>query len=349
MDASTSPAAMPCVSFVVPCYNSSAYMDRCLESLLIGASDVEVIIVDDGSTRDDTAAKADAWADRYPGIVKVIHQTNKGHGGAVMAGLSAATGEYLIVVDSDDWLDRGALETLLDKLRTLVTSEQPVDLVVTNYVYEHAALNRSKVVRFRGAMPQNRVFRWADVGFFGPGQNLMIHATVFRTQVLRDCGLQLPEHTFYVDNIFVYVPLPYVKTLYYLPVNLYRYYIGREDQSVNQRVLVRQLDQQMRVTDFMVDAVKLPDDVPEPRHAKFMREVLGAIVAASSGIAVSAGTPEALAMRAAMWAHLHAVDPALAKLIRRQPLVFATNLPGRAGQAFTAAGYRFAHWVYPFN
>ena len=65
-----------------------------------------------------------------------------------------------------------------------------------------------------------------------------MHSVIYRTQLLRDCGLELPKHTFYVDNIFVYQPLPSVKNIYYLDVDLYRYFIGRSDQSVNEKVMV---------------------------------------------------------------------------------------------------------------
>jgi len=339
----------PTVTFVVPCFNSAKYMDHCLSSLVIGEADVEVVIVDDGSTLDDTAAKADQWQAEHPDIVKVIHQSNKGHGGAVMAGLGVATGAYMIVVDSDDWLDRDALHLLLFKLREFVASGKPVDLVVTNYVYEHASSGTRKAIRFRGPLPVNRRFGWAQTGFFGPGQNIMIHAAVYRTQVLRDANLDLPEHTFYVDNIYVYVPLPYVRTLYYLPVDLYRYFIGRDDQSVNRKVLLTRVDQQMHVTKVMVDRVKLPDDVPEPKLAKYMTDYLGLIVTASCIVAIVSNKPEDLAQRRDLWDYIEAKDPALAKRLHKQPLVIGTNLPGRGGRAIARAGYHIAQTLYRFN
>ena len=70
---------------------------------------------------------------------------------------------------------------------------------------------------------------------------------------MRECGLKLPEHTFYVDNLYVFEPLPYVRNMYYLDVNFYRYYIGRADQSVNEKVMTGRIDQQIRVNKRMVD------------------------------------------------------------------------------------------------
>ena len=70
---------MKLITFTVPCYNSAAYMDRCIETLLPAGPEAEIILVDDGST-DDTGRIADAYAEKYPGIVRVIHQENGGHG-----------------------------------------------------------------------------------------------------------------------------------------------------------------------------------------------------------------------------------------------------------------------------
>ncbi len=95
---------MKLLTFAVPCYNSEAYMENCIRSLLPGGEDVEIIIVDDGS-KDGTAAIADRYAAEYPTVIKAVHQENGGHGEAVNAGLRNATGLYFKVVDSDDWVN----------------------------------------------------------------------------------------------------------------------------------------------------------------------------------------------------------------------------------------------------
>ena len=120
---------MKIISFGVPCYNSEAYMEKCIESLLVGGDDVEIIIVNDGS-KDGTAAIADAYAEKYPGIIKVVHQENGGHGEAVNAGLRNATGMYYKVVDSDDWLDADSLCRVIDVLKSFVENRKRVDLMI---------------------------------------------------------------------------------------------------------------------------------------------------------------------------------------------------------------------------
>ena len=90
---------MKILSVAVPCYNSSAYMEKCIKSLLPGGEDIEILLVDDGSQKDNTLEIARRYEAEYPGVVRAIHQENKGHGGAVNTGLSEAEGLYFKIVD----------------------------------------------------------------------------------------------------------------------------------------------------------------------------------------------------------------------------------------------------------
>ena len=90
------------ITFGIPCYNSAEYMDHCITSILEGSSyaeDVQIVVVDDGSAKDNTYEKALEWQARHPGIVKAVHQENGGHGIAVLAALDAADGNYFKIVD----------------------------------------------------------------------------------------------------------------------------------------------------------------------------------------------------------------------------------------------------------
>ena len=137
-------------------------------------------------------------------------------------------------------------------------------MLICNYVYEHVEDGTTHTVRYTNVFPTERLFNWVHVGHFRPDQHLLMHSVIYRTEVLRRCGMVLPKHTFYVDNIFIYQPLPYVKSMYYMNLDLYRYFIGRADQSVNESVMVKRVDQQLRVTRHMIDC---QDPGPAAEHA----------------------------------------------------------------------------------
>lgn len=243
---------MKLLTFTIPCYNSAAYMEKCIDSLLPGGEEVEILIVDDGST-DETAVIADRYERQYPTIVKAIHKENGGHGSAVNTGIECASGLYFKVVDSDDWVKADAYAQILDALKNLTGGNKALDMLISNFVYEKTGENRRKVMHYRHILPRDEMFTWDDIHHFYKGHYILMHSVIFRTKLLRECGIKLPEHTFYVDNLYVFEPLPSVKTMYYLDVNFYRYYIGREDQSVNEEVMIGRIDQQIKVNKIMVD------------------------------------------------------------------------------------------------
>ena len=178
-------------------------MKKCIESLLPGGEDVEILIVDDGST-DGTGEIADTYAGLYPSIVKVIHKKNGGHGSAVNSGLACASGLFYKVVDSDDWVKESAYMKILEVLRDIVSGDTTLDMLISNFVYEKEGEKRHKVMKYRHALPQDRIFGWNEVKHFHKGQYILMHSVIFRTKLLRECGLQLPENTFYVDNILFF-------------------------------------------------------------------------------------------------------------------------------------------------
>ena len=216
------------LTFVVPAYNMETYLGRCVESLIAAKrnDDIEVLIIDDGSS-DGTLAMAKSFEQRHPGVVRAIHQDNKGHGGAVNTGIAAASGMYVKVVDADDWVGAESLELVMATLREEAERTDPIDMLVTNYVYDKVGKIVKHVVNFRRAMKSDERLTWNDLGRFGLAEYILMHALTFRTAVVRASGMQLPEHTFYVDFIYAYQPFPWVKTIKYLDTPFYHYFIGR--------------------------------------------------------------------------------------------------------------------------
>ncbi len=337
---------MKLLTFAIPCYNSEAYMENCIRSLLPGGGDVEILVVDDGS-KDRTAEIADEYERKYPGIVRAIHQENGGHGEAVNAGIRNATGLYFKVVDSDDWVDADAYRKILDKLRELSGGETTLDMMIANYVYEKEGAKHKKVMRYT-ALPKDRVFSWKDTGHFRKGQYILMHSVIYRTKLLRECGLELPKHTFYVDNIYVYKPLPNVRNMYYMDVDFYRYYIGREDQSVNEKVMISRIDQQIRVNKIMVDAFDLWK-IPNRRLRKYMFNYLEIITVISTIMLIRSGTEENLGKKRELWKYIKEKDIRLFHHLRSGIMGSTMNLPGKSGRKISVAAYKISQKVVGFN
>ena len=337
---------MKLLTFTIPCYNSQDYMRHCIESILPGGEDVEILIVDDGS-KDDTAAIADEYAEKYPTIVKAIHQENGGHGEAVNAGIRNATGLYFKVVDSDDWVDWNAYQAILAKLREIAGGSVALDMLLANYVYEKEGAKHKRVMRQTG-FPKDQIFTWSDVRHFYKGHYILMHSVIYRTKLLRECGLELPKHTFYVDNIFVYQPLPHVKNMYYLDVNFYRYFIGRDDQSVNERVMISRIDQQMRGNKIMVDAFDLWK-IPNRKLRHYMFNYLEIITVISTIMLIRSGTEENLEKKRELWKYIKEKDIRLFHHLRAGILGNTMNLPGKGGRKISVAAYKLSQKVVGFN
>jgi len=353
---------MKTLSIVVPCYNSADYMRRGLDTLVLGGAEVEVLIIDDGSS-DATSLIASEYEQRYPGIVRAITKLNGGHGSAVNTGIDEASGRYIKVVDSDDWVDARAYERVLETLRGFggaASSSSPsmdvlpqgdvaeLDVLLSNFVYEKAGRRRKRAVRYAGVLPQGQVFGWESFGRFRNTQYILMHSLIYRTQLLRDCGLRLPEHTFYVDNLYAFVPLQHAKTMYYLNVDFYRYFIGRADQSVNENVMMRRLDQQLRVNRLMQQELPAAGSVPPQMH-NYLMHYFGIICVVSSMMLIRSGTAESLDKKSALWATLRREQPRTYRKVRRTFLGHLMHLPRPGGRRVTVAAYKVARWVVGFN
>ena len=342
---------MKLLSIAVPCYNSEDYMERCVESLLPGGEEVEILIVDDGSDRDRTPEIADRLEREHPGIVRAIHQENGGHGEAVNTGLANASGIYFKVVDSDDWVNEKAYGQILGLLREMVEKQTELDMLISNFVYEKEGAKRKKVMNYHAAIPRGELLTWDQVRVFTKWQYILMHSVIYRTQMLRECGLKLPAHTFYVDNIFVYQPLPYVKTLYYLDVNFYRYFIGREDQSVNEKVMISRIDQQIYVNKIMIDEYNLYDKklIPSRKLRHYMMQYLEIMMTISSIMLIRSGTQENLEKKKELWKYLKKRDKRLYFKLRHGIMGRTLNLPGRGGRKVSEMGYKITQKFFGFN
>lgn len=337
---------MKILTVAIPCYNSQEYMEKSIRSALNGEDRVEIIIVDDGST-DDTLKIARKYQEKFPDIVKVIHQENGGHGEAVNTGIKNATGLYFKVLDSDDCLGKKALTKVLDLLEDMIAKDAGLDMLISNYMYDKQGVKHKKIMKYKRAMPVGKMFGWDEL-HFGKTQYLLMHSVIYRTKVLRECGMVLPKHTFYVDNIYVFQPLPYVKNIYYLDVCLYKYFIGRDDQSVHESVMIKRLDQQYRVTRLMLDIYN-KSDISHQNTDDAMVHYFDMMMCVSSILSILEGSKQRLEDKEKLWDELKISNPELYRKVRKSVLGITMNLPGKVGRKCSVIGYSITQKFFGFN
>ena len=338
---------MKYISFAIPCYNSQEYMAHAIETILTGGEDVEIIIVNDGS-KDNTSKIGHEYAEKYPDIIRVIDKENGGHGDAVNYGLANAEGKYFKVVDSDDWVNKESLQNILHVLKKMEEHGEEVDMLIANYVYEKEGASHKKVIHYRNVLPQNQIFKWSDVGRFHIDQYILMHSVIYRTDMLKLCQLTLPKHTFYVDNIYVYYPLPHVRKMYYMDEDFYRYYIGREDQSVNEKVMIKRVDQQIFVTRTMIDMYQMRQ-ISNKKLRAYMEKYLAIMMTVSSILCIRSKDPENMEKKKELWKYLRQKDKKTFVRIRYGILGQSMNLPGTSGRKISSLAYLLARKIIGFN
>ena len=175
-----------------------------------------------------------------------------------------------------------------------------------------------------------------------------MHSVIYRTELLRQCGLELPMHTFYVDNIYVYKPLPSVKHMYYMDVDFYRYFIGRDDLSVNEKVMIGRIDQQIKVNKIMIDEFDLWK-IPNPKLRHYMFNYLEIITVISTIMLIRSGTEENLEKKREQRNYIKQKDLRLFHHLRNGIMGGTMNLPGKGGRKISIAAYKISQKVVGFN
>lgn len=340
----------PVVTFLIPCYNSAAFMHRGLNSVLnvIEAADYrcEVILVNDGST-DNTSQVAHDFAAHHDQVI-AVDQENANWGGAVNRGISMARGVYFKVLDSDDYFDEQALSCVLDTLALAVKVGHAPDLMITNYVYDHLASNSQRVMQYRKFFPSARIFEWDEMGRPGQDKFIMIHAAWYKTAILRESGVVLPTGVSYMDSHLLLHPMPYTKTLMYLDVNPYHYIIGREGQSVEIEVVKKHIDEQIMATRMAIDDIDYaPLYKSNPNCAMLMTGYISCMMSVSTQHLFMIDTPSSLAKNRELWAYLKAKNPTLYDNVKWSWAGWG-NRRTKGGRLGSRGGYYIARKIYKF-
>jgi len=129
----------PTFSFIIPVYNTSVYLSKCIDSIINQSfADIEILLINDGST-DDSGSICDVYAKKDTRI-KVIHKTNEGLSAARNDGIKVATGDYIILVDSDDFIEQETCEVF----KRIIDTYPDVDIIASNHNVIRPSLSIAK-------------------------------------------------------------------------------------------------------------------------------------------------------------------------------------------------------------
>lgn len=244
MDLNTHEPTQPLLTISVAAYNVTGTIRECLESCLLPdlLDKIEIIAVDDGST-DETLKILREYEKRYPNTVRSIHKSNGGYGSTVNTSLKAASGKYFRLLDGDDWVDGKGLTNLIH-----ILSETDVDIIIAPYVERGG--NDSKTVDQTDGNAEGLL---AFSGSIIP-RHLSMHSIVYRTQLVRESGVVLPEHRLYTDTLYNVIPLQYVQKAFITHVPVYQYRVNQIGQSVSRQSLEAHHNDLVAVVQDLMDA-----------------------------------------------------------------------------------------------
>lgn len=335
------------LTIAVPAYNAASYLHTCLDSLVRSGDEVEVLVVNDGS-KDGTLQVARDYAERYPGIVVAVDQENRNWGGAVNHALELASGTFFYIVDSDDWLDSAKLTEVVSRLRMLEEQQAGVDLYMVNYVYNRVENGDRHIISYEKLLPSDKVVGWDAMSNPSLDQYIMIHSAIYRTSVVRESGLVLPEGMSYMDSLLMLKPLRFVKKLYYHDCDLYWYTIGREGQSIDPSVLKRHIADQIHATHLAIDGFDYEKlQAISPRLAGCSMRYLSAMLTVSSIHLFQINTPESIEDNKKLWRYLRQSDPVLCRKLRFT-LAGLVNRKTALGRWAAKCGYGIAANLFKF-
>ena len=223
------------LTITVPSYNAENYLLETIPTMLSVSNPekLEIIIVNDGS-KDNTLAVAQQLKENYPETIVIVDKENGGHGSTINAGIKIATGKYFKVVDADDWIESKNLNELIGYLEKCNDDE-----VISPFVKVYTDKNTEEVYSYKPKLNQ-KTYQYDD--FLSEINELpKMHAICIKTEILQKNNIHIDENCFYVDLEYNVFPIPYIKTISYFELPIYRYRLGSPIQSVSMSSYIKNI------------------------------------------------------------------------------------------------------------
>ena len=251
------------LTVIIPSYNAEKFLDISIPSVLNERiyeeklmDKFEVIIIDDGST-DDTYINSKKYARIWnqkvrDNFVKVITKENGQYGSVINIGIKKAKGHFIKVLDVDDHLK---VDAFIDFMYIINGLPKHIDIIITDFIYEKVGTNKSYVWSFSKNFENCQIIDTKTQSF--PRELITMHSLVYRTDFLREINYKQIEKVYYSDSQYALIPFQHAKSFYYINLCLYGYYIGRDDQSINIKVMVKNSEHQLKVFEKIFDEMDL--------------------------------------------------------------------------------------------
>ena len=241
----------PVLTVIVPSYNVENYLWQGVMTLLNHpySDKLEILVVNDGSK--DSTSKIGKKLQSLTtingkSIVRLINKENGGHGSTINRGIKEAKGKYLKIMDGDDTVDSYAFSKLIE-----ILEKEDVDIILNNYIEDYAYLNlpiRKEVYNF---MVTGLEYNFDDLCYENYGFKLwgpILSCSTYKTKMLKEMNFKLSENCFYVDMELNTIISITCKSIKYYPLYIYRYLLGRENQSVSKSSYMKNYKHHEKVT-----------------------------------------------------------------------------------------------------
>lgn len=283
------------LSIIIPAYNVEKYLRKCLSSLEVKEilDDVEVLVISDGST-DSTVQIAMEYVNKYPGTYYLYEKENGGHGSTINYGIRHANGKYFKVVDGDDWLNTPKLSEYVNMLKN-----RDEDIIASDYLCIQDVTE--KILDEKYATDDKS--QYTKTCYISQGQIhnvIKMHSMTIKTVFLKNQGIDIDEHCFYVDAEYITYPIVQTDSVYFYNEFIYMYRLGRNGQSMDIKSMQKRRDQHMRVLESLLRFYENAS-YPTDEHKKYVERAIAQIVENQFQIYISMGLKKGIFSEMKKW------------------------------------------------
>lgn len=245
------------------------YLDKCITSLIIEDSNLmellDIIIVNDGS-KDNSSNIAHGYSIQYPNTIRVIDKENGNYGSCINKGLHVAKGKYIKILDADDSFDN---KNWIRFIKILCKVD--ADLVLSDYnlVNEKGQTVSTKKFKFNQNMRINADAMPRELG------EVEMHAITYKTQILINMNYRQTEGISYTDTEWVFIPMQNITTLYYIPLTVYKYLVGRTGQTMDRNTYIKNREHIKKVLIRLINETYSNNLLHSPKKIFYQHRLYG--------------------------------------------------------------------------